>query len=70
MLLGPHLGDLGTLVENYLPQAGAEQFLLRQARRERELVDRTSAGRDEATETAPSEGTPDKDGPPPGPNDS
>jgi hypothetical protein len=58
------------LVENYLPQAGAEQFLLRQARRERELVDRTSAGRDEAKETAPPEETPDKDGPLPGPDDS
>lgn len=68
VLLGPHLGDLGTLVENYLPQAGAEQFLVRQARRERELVDKTSGGRDEATETAPPEGTPDKHDPSSGPN--
>jgi hypothetical protein len=70
VLLGPHLGDLGTLVENYLPQAGAEQFLLRQARRERELVDRTSPGRDRAKESAPPEESPDEDGPPPGPDDS
>jgi hypothetical protein len=63
VLLGPHLGDLGTLVENYLPQAGAEQFLLRQARREREFIDKTSGGKDKPDET------PDKDGPSPGPTE-
>ncbi len=33
VLLGPHFGDLGTLVDSYLPQAGPEQLLLRQAAR-------------------------------------
>lgn len=37
LLLGSHFGDLRTLVESYLPQAGAEPLLLRQARRDREL---------------------------------
>jgi hypothetical protein len=39
VLLGQHFGDLKALVENYLPQASAEQLLLRQARRKRELAD-------------------------------
>jgi SIR2-like domain len=43
VLLGPHFGNLKILVENYLPQAGAEQLLLRQARRERELDDNADA---------------------------
>jgi hypothetical protein len=33
VLLGPHFGDLGTLVDSYLPQAGPEQLLLREAAR-------------------------------------
>lgn len=33
VLLGPHFGDLGTLVDHYLPQAGPEQLLLREAAR-------------------------------------
>ncbi|HXB64304.1 MAG TPA: SIR2 family protein [Solirubrobacteraceae bacterium] len=33
VLLGPHFGDLATLVDSYLPQAGPEQLLLRQAAR-------------------------------------
>jgi SIR2-like domain len=37
VLLGSHFGDLNTLVDNYLPQAGAEPLLLRQARRNREI---------------------------------
>lgn len=37
LLLGSHFGDLRTLVESYLPQAGAEPLLLRQARRDREV---------------------------------
>jgi hypothetical protein len=38
LLLGSHFGDIATLVENYLPQAGAEQLLLRQARRTHALT--------------------------------
>lgn len=33
VLLGPHFGNLGMLVDNYLPQAGPEQLLLREAAR-------------------------------------
>jgi hypothetical protein len=38
LLLGSHFGDLTTLVESYLPQAGPEQLLLRQARRTQALA--------------------------------
>lgn len=38
LLLGSHFGEIATLVENYLPQAGAEQLLLRQARRAQVLT--------------------------------
>lgn len=31
VLLGSHFGDLGTLVDNYVPRPGSEQLLLRQA---------------------------------------
>ena len=70
LLLGPHFGDLGTLVENYLPQAGAEQLLLRQARRERELDEKTPNAGDKAAEGVSVEEMPDEDDPPPGPADS
>jgi hypothetical protein len=69
VLLGPHFGDLKTLVENYLPQAGAEQLLLRQARREREFDDEakvSAAAGDMAKEISPAE-IPDPDEPPPEP---
>jgi hypothetical protein len=69
LLLGPHFGDLGTLVENYLPQAGAEQLLLRQARRERELDEKTPNAGDKAAEGVSAEEMPDEDDPPPGPAD-
>ncbi len=70
VLLGPHFGDLGTLVENYLPQAGAEQLLLRQARRERELDEKTPNARDKVAEGASVEEMPDEGDPAPGPADS
>lgn len=69
VLLGPHFGDLKTLVENYLPQAGAEQLLLRQARRDRELDDEVKvpdATRDAPEGASPDE-IPDPDEPPPEP---
>jgi len=37
LLFGPHFGDLGTLVDHYLPQPGSEQALLREADRARAL---------------------------------
>lgn len=37
LLLGSHFGDLGTLVDHYLPQPGSEQLLLRQASRHKAL---------------------------------
>jgi SIR2-like domain len=37
LLFGPHFGDLGVLVDSYLPQPGPEQVMLRQARRDRAL---------------------------------
>ena len=70
VLLGSHFGDLGTLVENYLPQAGAEQLLLRQARRERELDEKTPNAGDKVAEGASVEEMPDEGDPAPGRADS
>ena len=46
LLLGSHFGDIATIVENYLPQAGAEQLLLRQARRAQALTTFTPTASD------------------------
>ena len=67
LLLGPHFGDLATLVENYLPHAGAEQLLLRQARRERELDEKTPNPEDNAAQGASVGQVPDENDPPAGP---
>jgi hypothetical protein len=37
LLLGSHFGDLGTLVDHYLPRPGPEQILLRQSGRDRAI---------------------------------
>jgi hypothetical protein len=37
LLYGPHFGDLGTLVDHYLPQPGSEDLLRREADRARAL---------------------------------
>jgi len=42
LLLGSHFGDVGTLVDHYLPQPGSEQLLLRQASRHKALGGRDS----------------------------
>jgi hypothetical protein len=70
LLLGPHFGDLGTLVGNYLPQAGAEQLLLRQARRERELNEMAPNAEDKEPKGTPVEETTHEDDPPRVPVDS
>ncbi|MBS1861213.1 MAG: SIR2 family protein [Actinobacteria bacterium] len=69
VLIGPHLGDLRALVENYLPQAGAEQFLLRQARRDRELENKAPTAQNEEDMPTPAE-TVEEGEPPTGPDGS
>jgi hypothetical protein len=39
LLLGTHFGDLGLLMDNYLPQSGPDEILTRQAARNRALGD-------------------------------
>ena len=43
LLYGSHFGDLGSLVDNYLPQPGSEEATLREAERARALADGASA---------------------------
>jgi SIR2-like domain len=55
VLLGSHFGNLGVLVDHYMPQLSAERILLREAQRDRNLGAGTgeSKDRDQAEEAEP-----------------
>lgn len=44
VLVGSHFGDLGSLVDYYLPQPGSEAFIMRQAARDQTLAGRATEG--------------------------